>query len=93
MKYIVWRTTVAGARRDLPVLFPDELVHKDVAESLRCLLYDLTDGEPEVVAAGFARVDSVVCTGKSETLDKASRGSADKKLIESFDLMHGWVES
>jgi hypothetical protein len=90
VKYIIFRTTVAGAAREVPVMFPQELVHRQVALRLERLIREIGDGDCAVVAAGTVRVDSVVCTERSETLNVDSRGSKDKRLIESFDLLHGW---
>lgn len=90
MKYIIFRTTVAGAVRELPVIFPEELIHVEVAQRLERLILEAGNGDCTPIAAGFVRTDAVFCTGQSETLNLASRGSKDKKLIESFDVSRGW---
>lgn len=91
MKYVVFKTVVNGVERELPVIFPEELVHAQVAARLERLINESGDGSAQVVAAGMIRVDSVVCTGRSETLSRNSRGSRDKKLIEEFEVTRGFA--
>jgi hypothetical protein len=94
MKYIIFRVVDGGVERELPVLFPDALIHAQVAKVLTGLMADAhahLESMPRPIAAGQVRLDAVICTGESETLGLLSRGTKDKRLIENFDLNKGWL--
>lgn len=81
-KYIV----VRAGNQDIPVLFPDSLVHQDVAERI-CAIKDLRDrpGGSKTIAAGSLCVMAHGVGGDSETLKLTSRGDIDQNLIDSFE--------
>lgn len=70
MKYIVLKTPDG----DAPILFPDSLVHSDVAAKL---------GPLTVVSAGFVRwsAEGIRCYGHSASLRIGSRGAIDAALV------------
>lgn len=77
-----------GFIREVPIIYPDSLVHIDIAQAIKSLLK--TDkNEVEPVSAGS--IDFVVesCHGKSTTLDLTSRDKEDRQLINAYPYFHG----
>ncbi len=75
---------------DLPFIFPDKMVHKDVAEALiTSQRQALPDMDFEVIAAGETTLMSHGCDGESTTLKIKSRGDVDSVLINNFPYFHG----
>lgn len=81
MKYVMIRR----GNQVLPIIFPDYLVHDDVAKSIIDLLAK-RDGpklQPrKAVAAGEVTIFDAKCEGRSETLGLASRGQVDSFSIK-----------
>lgn len=76
--------------RQVPILFPSELVHADVWKYLRRPFYDAAKmGDPSVVSAGFVEGLAVaVSMGESETLGIESR-EEDARIINNHPYEHG----
>lgn len=93
MKYIVMKINNGGIAREWPIVFPDMMVHKQVAETIQWHLMRHHNMECRVVSAGSFSCfgDEVRCFGESETLSLESRGEVDESLIKMFDYMHGIV--
>lgn len=97
MKYVILEIPIgkSGLLRDVPIIFPEELVHSDVANLMaRCP--GMATARP--IAAGFLSSMSVggtgACYGESESLGKLkSRGQIDDQLISMMDYTHGVKES
>lgn len=95
MKYVMIEIPAHGelpARR-VPVIFPDLLVHADVAHAME-LVVKSTLGprvrvKPKTTSAGECRLDNVLCHGSSETLGLESRERLDARCIEMYDYLHG----
>ncbi|EIS9096196.1 hypothetical protein L1O59_005101 [Salmonella enterica] len=86
MKYIMLRTG-GKLKRDIPVIFPDLLVHKDVADAIKGMgSYSGFDGA-YIISAGFCNV-GVECFGESESCNAVSR-SIDDSVINTYDYTHG----
>jgi hypothetical protein len=81
MKYIM----IQRGNQVLPIIFPDYLVHDDVAKAIIALL-ERQDGpklQPrKAVAAGEVIIFDAKCEGKSESLGLKSRGSIDSFSIK-----------
>lgn len=99
MKYIVLRTThklpSGDMVREYPIVFPDALIHADVAAALALHLPQLKGAMP--CAAGSLSSMEVgavgACHGKSETLGNLkSRGKQDDTLMMCWDYLHGVVD-
>lgn len=97
MKYIVIRHEWKGVVRELPVIFPEAMVHADVFRCARHML-GLDAGIITCAAAGFVSsvevgttVDDspIRCHGESESLNVPSRLSKDAELIGYIDYSHG----
>lgn len=89
MKYIVLQGTKGSMTLELPIIFPNHLVHADVAG----VLLDseiLPPGKWSVVSAGEFTPSAVhICCGHSETLNIGSRGTVDELLISMHDYGAG----
>jgi len=91
VKYLVMQVTGPGDLvREFPVIFPDAIVHKDMAEAMR-RLPDMRLSKP--VAAGFVSSCHVGpgFHGESESLGLESRERADDELVSMLDYTHGLV--
>lgn len=81
MKYIVGlcREFEDGRWHELPIMFPQALVHKEMAEQLTRIARKCDLMLYEIVGAGFCYVGDgeVVCEGRSESLSIKSRGALD----------------
>lgn len=89
MKYII----IKVKNREWPIIFPDMMVHSEVADSIEqhLRLHHNVDSIP--IAAGSISFfgGEVRCSGESDTLQLESRYSEDEKLIRMFDYLHGIV--
>lgn len=93
MKYIVVAVTykvrngeeVVTESVELPIVFPDKLVHADMSEGaiLAARLGTERWESTKIVGAGFITfgADGVSCYGKSESLGVKSREKVDRDLI------------
>lgn len=94
MKYIIVTVSPKG-RKDIvcyryPVIFPNNMVHSDVFESL--LFSEMSDTmDIELYSAGDIDFHGVKCHGKSESLNSTSK-NGDAKLISTVDYLHGMGE-
>jgi hypothetical protein len=94
MKYIVLEADLASCPQKIPIIFPNFLVHADVAIAFANLLrkYDRKvksrNGRVTVVSAGEISMHDVQCSGKSETT-KANADPNDAYMIEFYDYFHG----
>lgn len=99
MKYIVLEVTRKGATGDtvweLPFIFPEMVVHKDIADRLIHMFGMCYDRSARVVSAGFCSSTGVGMEletyGESESLGVKSRPEKDVQLIRSLDYTHGLV--
>lgn len=91
MKYVVFKREHRGVVRELPVLFPEALVHAEVAKWLTSARGPLAGYS--AVSAGFLSSLNVPaeCHGKSDSLGLVSRGDEDSRLIAVVDYTHGIV--
>lgn len=84
MKYIILYDEIRD--QHIPLIFPDMLVHADVAKSITRALpnptYPVAAGEISVGILGYE------CHGFSETLKLQSRPQ-DASIINSMDYCHG----
>lgn len=94
MKYIVLKTQLAGVEQKVPIIFPNFLVHKDVARYITGMLIreHKRDKEITVASAGEVSMVHLSCFGKSETT-KAESDPDDADLIEFFEYTQGLSDS
>lgn len=89
MKYIVFSLGLDGMSREVPVMFPNCMVHIEVARSL--VAGQVLKGNPiKVVSAGEYCPFNGACSGESTTLMVKSRGDIDTKLIQTHDYTGGF---
>lgn len=82
MKYVILRCARPTFIHSVPIIFPKELVHSDVARAL-CHMRQLADYEP--VSAGEVSIGmDCTCSGFSETLQLGTR-PGDEQLINMVD--------
>jgi hypothetical protein len=87
MKYVMFEHTVAGLTRKVPIIFPDELVHKFVAEAI-ANHREYREFGLKVVSAGQCAIECSGIFGESETL-KLKSNQTDGLVINSYDYLHG----
>lgn len=91
-------TVIRVGNNELPIIFPDCLIHSLIADSFKRYFNKEADEisgpmrQYRVVSAGSVELDPTFCYGKSETLKLESRGVMDTELIEMFPYLHGIVE-
>lgn len=88
MKYIVLETEQDNPQK-VPLIFPDFLVHSEMARHLREAIRRHLGVESKAVSAGNIVFEDVVTTGKSETLKLTSRDE-DAKMIAMYDYLKGY---
>lgn len=90
MKYIILRLD-GKIPREVPVIFPDLLVHADVARTMTAMIKEDSSNtnitDVRVVSAGFCNT-AVECFGKSDTLGITSR-DIDDAIINTWDYTFG----
>lgn len=92
MKYVMLkRTNPKGGSQLLPVIFPNELAHADVAEAL-CERMETKKFDLEVVSAGDFCMLTKQATGKSTTLKLKADRERDSQIIANHDYAHGLME-
>lgn len=93
MKYVMLEITLAGDEAQpfmLPIIFPDKLIHKDMAMSVKKVAWSTWPRcKVNVVSAGEINLGDVECFGSSETLDVESREDRDARTIETYNYLHG----
>lgn len=94
MKYVVMQAKVGDLTIELPVIFPDIMVHAEVAKHIGGMLqrvHNFSNVHP--VSAGDVGFgidgDAVMCGGKSVSLKMGSRDE-DAGLILSVDYGGGY---
>ncbi len=85
-KYIMLELDSGSFKRRVPIIFPDLLVHADVAAVLQ-QTPGMADAKP--VSAGSVELMVTACHGKSTTLNVASNEEDDAELINAFPYFHG----
>jgi hypothetical protein len=81
MKYIMFQTKDG---RKIPIIFPNLMVHSQVASKLNDLIPDA-----EVISAGEISLKVYKCYGHSTTL-KVGVKKGDATLIHEYDYFHGF---
>lgn len=90
MKYIMIKMTIKDASRYVPIIFPECLVHKNVAESMEHLMGFEHSADAITISAGF--YSSIgKCHGESESLGLQSDPERDTNIIRDYPLYHGLI--
>lgn len=98
MKYIVLKGINENGgtiiEKEFPFIFPQELIHQDVAKRMQHLLMMEHEYEGiEVVSAGECNLfgNKINCSGESTTLNVKSREEIDDLLITTYNYNHGYL--
>lgn len=82
--------------REIPIIYPDVLVHKQIAEAIQPLVEQMRGEEDvtpvKVVSAGSLQLTVNTCEGRSTTLNLESRGDTDEQQINCMPYWHGMLE-
>lgn len=93
MKYVMLEITLAGGEAPpfkLPVIFPDVLVHRDMAAHLKEIAWSTWRScRVNVVSAGEINFEVHECFGKSESLNVNSRKERDADTISTYNYTRG----
>jgi hypothetical protein len=90
MKYVMFQTEVEEEKINIPIIFPNNLVHSLAAKFFSfCLRAHGIVAEP--ISAGTVTIfgTDVNCTGESDTLKLTSRGTVDAQIIHNLDYSVG----
>jgi hypothetical protein len=89
-KYVNFRVTLGSVEYDVPVMFPDKLVHLDVATVIMVAMRRTWPrGVIKPVSAGTVALLQVeATTGRSESLD-LDADPADAQMINTYSYCHG----
>lgn len=91
MKYIMIQAGTAGSTKQLiPIIFPDNLVHREMAE---CVIHTLRRNHKRravIRSAGFIALETTTCFGESESLNVKSHPE-DSAVIKAYPYAHGLV--
>lgn len=90
-KYIMFENTIGDLKLLFPVIFPDKMVHSEVAAVLRRCQPGWHKGGVRAVSAGMIEhitVDGL--HGSSETL-KLDAKEEDANIIDSYSYGHGII--
>lgn len=87
MKYVMAKLKDG---KKVPLVFPNFLVHKEMATAFIRVLHRHGFDEVEFVSAGELTMfgAGVECSGFSETLNLTA-AEGDAKIIELYDYLHG----
>lgn len=86
MKYIMFKQEQGEMTKLIPVIFPNDLVHKDVADALQQSVL----ANSEIHSAGFISPLNLKPEGKSETLNITADPDTDELVIKMNDYGAGW---
>lgn len=90
MKYVMLQFTKVGLKCHIPIIFPNILVHKDVADYMIVLLSHKHQWDAKAVSAGEVCFigNRVVVSGESATLGLKAKPE-DAYLIQMHDYNAG----
>jgi hypothetical protein len=85
VKYIMLKV----GEQNVPVIFPDTLVHSTVYGAMLRVLAAQGAWNTKVVAAGMCNIEMTAAYGESETLSIESRGERDKNIVNQYSRLGG----
>ncbi len=94
-KYIMFERIIDDCiPQKIPVVFPKELAHSNVADRLMLMPEFIDVGPTRIVSAGFIQIsfNGISCYGSSESL-KLDSNKEDSLIIASFDRLNGILEA
>ncbi len=86
MKYIMFKQQMDDIDKLIPIIFPNDLVHEDVAKALQQSVLE----DCSIASAGFINPLNLKAEGGSETLNIESNPEIDSHVIKMNDYGAGW---
>jgi len=83
MKYIMYIKEIEGIKRKIPIIFPDSLVHIEVAKALKDLVHT-----SKICSAGEINMVASSTFGESTTLGIKAK-KEDVEIINDYNYFHG----
>lgn len=83
MKYIIYERETLGMARKIPIIFPNELVHLDIAKALSKVI-----GSSRIVGAGDCYL-TVAGVGRFSSTIGIKSKEGDEELINNYEYFHG----
>lgn len=87
MKYIMFKQDQGELSKLIPVIFPNDLVHEDVAKALQQTVLK----DHSIFSAGSISPLNLIAEGHSETLGIASSPEVDSYVIKMNDYGAGYL--
>lgn len=88
--YLVLSLKHGDIEYQMPIIYPDKLVHRAVSDAMCKVLVDHLPGATAApVSAGSIEISVESCSGQSTSLGLPSRGEEDEHLIDCFPYLHG----
>ena len=87
-KYVMLKIRLGEIDKMVPIIFPDFMIHEDIAKSAQLILKDFHNFDSTVSSAGDIQFEYPLCSGKSETLNVKS-DPEDEETIRLYDYLHG----
>lgn len=87
MKYIMFKRDQGDLSKLIPIIFPNDLVHADVAKALQESVLKGTS----IVSAGSISPLNLQAEGRSETLNVESNPVLDSHVIKMNDYGVGYI--
>ena len=93
MKYVIVEAVKEDSelKCEVPIVFPNFMVHEDMAKALSKVLLDQHGFDSKPIAAGEYNIMSGSCSGRSDTLNLESRGNVDEQVINLNDYGFGFL--
>lgn len=92
LKYIMLELKIGQVVSHLPIIFPNLMVHSEVAKYIQQMLFDVHKFDTKVHSAGEVTIECISCHGGSSTLNKDADLTLDRETIDMFDYFHGIVK-
>lgn len=90
-KYVMFEVEMdEHTRKMVPIIFPDFMIHEDIAKTTVKLLKSTHKMDAKVFSAGDIQFEYPICSGRSSTL-KIDSDDEDRRIISTYDYFHGIV--
>lgn len=88
----MFETKIGSLTKRIPIIFPNELVHADIAEYIRDMLKHTHGWKAKIVSAGEINLGMFVnCHGSSSTLEISAQPEIDNNVINMNDYGGSYV--
>lgn len=88
-KYVMLQVDLGlHSRKMIPIIFPDFMIHDEVAKSFKSILSSVHKMDATVFSAGEITFEDPICEGGSSTL-KIDSDDDDERTIRMYNYFHG----